>query len=410
MIAVVTTAVLLRGRITGQGPGAGQSPSPTATPVLTPASMLTVDDVRSLDSKAAWAEILTQERVDADTPRPTCLVLDAQGVPLAQSTVVRKLQAGNDANNSVLHEAFQFASADDAKSATDLWSKQLGDCSRPIALLANGWTISGVGDAATGVTAIVQDKTAINHTVQLSRSGSVVHVIDASKPQATPDGTAVAKLLGTVVGRTCQAAGGACADNPSASSGVPPQTASNPEFLANADLPRITAGTGRWGGTDVATTFDFFGSQCEGKDLATVAGPESRKHRAYLLQEDAAAPEGTFGVDEYILTYPDKGGADGLVKDITASINGCEKNMLTAKVEQGAAIDTKANNKAITGRVWTITQQVDQNTKQRYRVGLVQVDRTVIYTMIPTGQSFDFNNDQWKGIAERAGQRLATTL
>lgn len=410
VIAVIIAAILLRGRLSGQGIGPGSTPTPSATPVLTDASLLTVDDVRILDEGVAWTDVLTQDRIDADTPRPNCIVLDAEGVPLSQSTRVRKIQAGEDPNSFVLHEAFQFATPEDAASATEVWTQQLGGCDQPISLIAYGWSISGVGDAATGVTTIVQDKTPVDHTVQLSRTGSVVHVIDAAEAAGTPDGTQVATLLGTAVGRTCEAAGGTCADSPSAAMAPPPATADNPEFLDNADLPRITPGTGRWGGTDVGTSFSFFGSQCESRDLATVSGPEARKHRAYLLQEDAGAPEGTFGVDEYILTFPDKGGADGLVKDLTDSINACEDNMLTATVDDGDAIELEANGQGITGRTWVVTQQVDENTQQRYRVAVVQVDRHVIYTLIPTGSSFDFSNDQWKEIAERAGERLATTL
>ena len=410
MIALIFAAVLIRGRITGQGMGAAPTPTSAATPALTVGSLLTVDDVRPLDANAAWAETLTQERVDADTPRPSCLVADADGIPLPQSTKVRKIQAGGDISTYVLHEAFQFASPTDAEAASALFTQQLGGCEQPISLLLNGWNVTGVGDAASGVTTVVQDKTPVNHTILLSRTGNVVHVVDAAKPQSSPNAKAVATLLGTAVGRTCQAAGGTCADAPSAALAPPPRTAENPEFLANPDLPRITAGTGRWGGTDVATSFDFFGSQCEARDLATVSGPESRKHRAYLLQEDAAAPEGTFGVDEYILTFKDKAGADTLVKDLGTALDGCEATMLTAKVQKGDTFKFGANGKEVTGRTWLVTQQVDQTTKQKYRLGLVQVDRTAIYTMIPTGESFDFSNEQWRAIAERAGQRFATSL
>ena len=410
VIALIFAGVLIRGRITGQGLGAAPTPTSATTPALTVGSLLTVDDVRPLDDKAAWTEILTQERADADTPRPSCVVADADGVPLPQSTKVRKIQAGGDINAYVLQEAFQFASTTDAEAAAAVFTQQLGGCEQPICLLLNGWNVPGVGDAASGVTTIVQDKTPVNHTLLLSRTGTVVHVVDAAKPQTSPSATAVATLLGTAVSRTCQAAGGTCTDAPAATLTPPPRTAENPEFLANADLPRITAGTGRWGGTDVATSFDFFGSQCESRDLATVSGPESRKHRAYLLQEDAAAPEGTFGVDEYILTFKDKAGADTLVKDIGTAIDGCQGTMLTAKVTKGDTFKFGANGKEVNGRTWIVTQQVNQNTTQKYRLGLVQVDRTAIYTMIPTGQTFDFNNEQWRAIAERAGQRFATSL
>lgn len=410
VIALIVGVILLRGRLTGQGPGAASTPSQTAAPVLSAASMITVDDVRSLNGEAAWAETLTQDRVDATTPRPSCVLPDAEGTPLPVATMVREIQAGGDDSTYVLHEAVQFDSVEDATTASELWTHQLGDCSKPISLILNGWNVSGVGDAATGVSTVVQDTTSIHHTVQLARTGSVVHVIDASRPDSTPEGAAVAGMLGAVVGRTCEAAGGACSDDPTAAGGLPPSTAENPEFLANADFPRITPGTGRWGSTPVATSFEFFGTQCEGRDLASVSGPSARKHRAYLLQEDAAAPEGTFGVDEYILTFDDKGGADALVDELTTSIDGCSNNMLTATIDKTDAISSTANNWEVTGQTWVVTQQIDQNTKQRYRIGLVQVDRDVIYTLIPTGETFDFSNEQWRALSERAGQRLASTL
>ncbi|WOQ17939.1 hypothetical protein [Raineyella sp. W15-4] len=408
VIGVIVTTVLFRGRTSG--PAATGSPTFSGTPVISAAALLTTDDARRLDDKVTWTETLTQSRVDASTPRANCLTTDAQGVPLPQAAMVRNLQGGGDANTNVLNEAFQFGSVQDATTAATIWTTQLGACERPVSYLEGGWAVSNVGDSSAGVSAVVQDKTSVHHTVMLSRSGTVITVVDASRPNTTPDGAVVAGLLGTAVGRTCQAAGGACATDPSATDGVPPKTASNPDFLANADLPRITPGTGRWGGTDVATSFDFFGSQCEGKDLANVAGPTARRHRAYLIQEDAAAPQ-TFGVDEYILTFPDRQSADALVKDISGSIDGCDKAMLTAKVDKTDDLSAKgAGDRAVTGRSWVVTQQVNQTSKQKYRLALAQIDNSVIYLLVPTGDAYDFTNAQWKALGERAGVRLSSTL
>ncbi len=402
MIAAV--AVVLLREPGASGPAA--SPTPSETPVLTAATVLSESDVASLDPKATWQTALSQDVVDANTPRPTCLTLDAEGVPLARSTQVQSLQRQDDANSSVLHLAFEFTSAADATSAAGLWTTQLGTCDRPVSYLASGWDISGVGDEAAGVTAAVQDTTVINHVVMLSRSGPVVHVLDVSAPKNVPDVKKTTAILGAAVDRTCGPAEATCSSSPGAKATVPPKTADNPEFLADADIPRITPGAGRWGGTDVATSFDFYGSQCEGKDLATVNGPKERKHRAFLLQEDSKAPE-TFGIDEFILTYDKKNGADGLVKDISSSIDGCGKAMLTASVDKGDNISvTAADGKTkITGRTWTVTQQVNETTKQTYRIALVQADAKVIFTLLPTTQGFDFSNGQWKAIAERAGLR-----
>ncbi|MEA5155497.1 hypothetical protein [Raineyella sp.] len=408
VVGVIVTTVLFRARMSG--PTATGPQTVTGAPVLSAAAMLTADDARRLDDKTTWAETLTQTRADSNAPRPNCLTTDAQGVPLPQATMIRNIQGGGDPNTNLLNEAVQFASAQDATTAAAIWTAQLGGCERPVSYLEGGWTVSNVGDSSAGVSAIVQDKTSVHHTVMLSRSGSVITIVDASKPNTTPDGAVVAGLLGTAVGRTCHAAGGACPTDPTASAGIPPKTAANPEFLATADLPRITAGTGRWGATDPSTSFDFIGSQCEGKDLANVAGPTARKHRAYLLQEDAAAPQ-TFGVDEYVLTFPDRASADSLVKDISGSIDGCEKAMLTAKVQKTDDLAAPgAGGKDVTGRTWVVTQQVNQTSKQKYRLALAQVDNTVIYLLAPTGDSFDFDNGQWKSIGDRSGVRLSLTL
>ncbi len=408
VIGVVVTTVLFRARTSG--PTATGTQTFTGAPILSAASLLTAADAQRLDGGTTWTETLTQTRADSNTPRPNCLTTDAQGVPLPQATMVRNIQGGGDANTNLLNEAFQFGSVQDATTAAAIWTAQLGGCERPVSYLEGGWTVSNVGDSSAGVSATVQDKTSVHHTVMLSRSGSVITVVDASKPNTTPDGAVVAGLLGTAVGHTCQAAGGTCPTDPTAASGVPPKTATDPEFLATADFPRITAGTGRWGATDPSTSFDFIGSQCEGKDLANVAGPTARKHRAYLLQEDAAAPQ-TFGVDEYVLTFPDRASADSLVKDVSGSIDGCEKAMLTAKVQKTDDVGTKgAGGKDVTGRTWVVTQQVNQTSKQKYRLALVQIDNTVIYLLAPTGDSFDFDNGQWKSIGDRAGVRFSLTL
>ncbi|QGF24071.1 caspase family protein [Raineyella fluvialis] len=402
VVGVVLATVLLRGGFLGTG---SKHSSVGAAQILVP-SMLTVDDVRQLDTRTVWTSTLSQDWIGSDTPAPVCLAFSDPSLPTPQAAAVRRFQGGPDQDSYVLDVAMQFASDTEAASTADVLLRHMGACDQPGALLERGWNVTGAGDAAAGVSAIIQDKSPVHHTVQVGRTGKVLHILDASQPSVSPDGGRIVGLLAAVIGRACAPAAGTCPDNPSASPGVPPRTALDPQFLAPGDLPRITATTGRWAGTDVSTSFPFFGSQCEGKNLATVPGPQDRRHRSYLLKDDAAAPQGGFGVDEYILAFPDSKGADALAKDVGASIDGCATSIPTAKVEKGDTIDLKAGNATLSGRTWTVTQQVDPNARQKYRLALVQLDRNVVYLLAPTGSSFDFSDAQWKAVAVRAGERV----
>lgn len=401
VLAIILVAIFFLRGDPGTTGGPDPSPTPSETPaVLTAESMLAPADLAPLGE--GWTETLAQDRIDSSTPRPNCITPDAEGLPLASASMVRQWESGAQ---RMLQEAFTFANPEEATKAANLLTTQLGACERPVSWLRPGLDITGVGDSSAGVVAVVQDDADIAHSVTVSRTGNTVHILDHAKPEGAANKDDVAAVTGTAVAKTCEAAGGTCAESPAAETGVPPKLEENPQFLAGADIPRITPGAGRWGGTEVSSEFDFYGSQCEGRDLAALSGPQ-KALRTYLLQEDANAPEGVFGVDELILTYEDADGAEQLISDMGESINGCADAMLTADVTEGEDLEaTGANGEEITGQTWTVTQSVDESTAQYYRLALIQVEDTVIYTVLTSTEDFDFSDGQWQAVGQRAGQR-----
>lgn len=396
VVALAVSAALLRPWESWQSAPA-PSPTPTIDPVAT--WLAQPGDLAGLREGATWDVHTTDTEVGAETPQPKCLLTAPEAEHTPENSLVRTFaptEGGPAAG--VLHQVDTYADDAQATAAFAERAAQLGACERTTAWAQGGHEITGLADQATGVTLLLQDLEPEHHTILVTRTGRHLNIIDATQPDAAPGASAVAGVLTPVGQRQC-ADGGTCPSQVAVADSVPPP-AEPPGWLASVDLPRITAGSGRWNGIEPPASATLAGTRCEAVDLTAPSGATRTQHRTYILQDDTSAPA-TFGLDEVIWTMPSAEAANTLVGTLTSNIDACATRTATAQVSKTAQIADPG-----TGASWVVTQRVDQSeTTQRYRSAAVAVGDRVVYLLVNPTNEFDFSDDAWHGVARRAVAR-----
>ena len=383
-----------------------QSTESTNTALITDQMMLTDTESATLDSKRTWKIALTQRGSSADSPHhPACLSVDVtKGAPSPQQSVLRLLSSTGTNSPAVLHQATAYGSPEEAAQAYAYASRALGDCAMTGAWVSAGHVITGVGDQATGVTIQVLggDKPEYR-TVVLARTGLILDVVDVAKPDQAVAAKQVAKVAGAVVDTQCQAAGGACADQPQAADGPPPLGGDKPGFLASGDLPPMGTDLTRWAGTtpDEPDSDTLLGSGCEIVDWSKVPA-EDRSHRTYLLADSASR----FGLDQVIITTKDEQSATALATKVKDGWTTCHDRKLTATITPIRDV-SGAGAKGVNVKGWTteVTQKSSDNTTTNYRVGIVAAGTKVVFLFLNPQDSLDLTSDQFDTVTVRGGQR-----
>lgn len=386
----------------------GTDPSdPAGTALITDALMLSPSQAETMDSKRTWKVALTQRGTSADSPNhPACLSTEAtEGAPTPQQTVLRLLSSNGSDAPAALHQATSYPTAEEAAQAYAYAARSLGDCAMTGGWIYEGHLIGGVGDQAVGVTIQVLDgSTTEFRTVVLTRTGRILDVIDVAKPDKAVTAKRLAEVAGAVVDTQCQAAGGACSDEPEAMDGPPPLGGDQPGFLAAGDLPPVGADQARWAGTTPGEPDPDLlrGSGCETVDWSKVEA-ESRSHRTYLLSDSSSR----FGLDEVVITTDSAKAATALAEKIRDDWKDCSKRQLTATV--GAVTDLSgpgAKSVDVTGWATEVSQKADAATT-RYRVGVVAAGPKVAFLFLNPQDDTDVTDDQFDVITVRAGQRAS---
>ena len=369
--------------------------------------MMSASQAETIDSKRTWKVALTQRGTSEDSPNhPACLAADAtEGAPTPQQTVLRLLSSNGSDAPAALHQATSYPTAEEAAQAYAYAARSLGDCAMTGGWIYEGHLIGGVGDQAVGVTIQVLDgSTTEFRTVVLTRTGRILDVIDVAKPDKAVTAKRVAEVAGAVVDTQCQAAGGACSDEPEAMDGPPPLGGDQPGFLAAGDLPPVGADLTRWAGTTPGDPDPDLlrGSGCETVDWSKVEA-ESRSHRTYLLSDSSSR----FGLDEVVITTDDAKAATKLAEKVRDDWKDCSKRQLTATVASATDI-SGPGAKSVDVKGWTtqVSQKADAGTT-KYRVGIVAAGPKVAFLFLNPQDKVDVTDDQFDVITLRAGQRAS---
>jgi hypothetical protein len=347
-----------------------------------------------------WTEQKTESTVTQDSPAPLCFVASPD-LPTPTAQAQRKLSA---TGASLLHRITTYATTAEATQVYAQRLTQLGQCSNIPVYLSNGATVTALGDEAVGVTAVIQDPTAQYHTVVLVRTGSMVFTYDVAQAGAAVTYEKILAVAATTVKALCASASGSCSTSPTATVGIPPNSAV-PGWLTVSDMPRITTGMGRWNATSPKTTVTSAGSACENVTFSNVTGPNQKRQRTYLLTEDTKVPK-DFGLDEIILDFDTPDAAAAFAAQLKTSITACPARTATAKLgNTGDITATGVSSQAVTGFWRTLTQSTNPTTTFIFRVGVASVGTRVIYLLATPSATFDFSDADWAGITTRAGQR-----
>ncbi|GAA1434734.1 hypothetical protein GCM10009616_29810 [Microlunatus lacustris] len=382
------------------------SPAPTAADpgaVLADAALLDPTSAAQI-SRGTWTVALTQRPPAEDAPLAACFSAEpAEGEPTAQQDVVRLLSGSGEDAPSALHRASAFRSPEEAAQAYAVAARTLGGCASPGAHIASGATVTGLGDQSAGVVAqVVTNGKAQWHSMVLSRSGTVVNLVDAARASGPLGVGEVATALGAVTAQQCEAAGQACTPEPEVEPGPPPLGGDVPGFLATGDLPPAGDADESWVATPAEPpSEDFGGSQCETVTWSRLDA-ETASSRVYLVPSSTK-----FGLNDIVLTMKSEKAASDLVAKIKADLDSCEKRKLTASVADPEKVTgVGASGAEITGWTATVSQKLGEGT-QRYRVGIVSSGTKVAYTFLnPLAGGYDFSDGEWKMVAVRAGQRM----
>lgn len=386
-------------------PSASTSRPPSADPsvVLADAALLSPKTAEQI-ADGRWSVALTQRPPATDAPTPACLSnKPAEGEPAAQQEVLRLLKGSGKNSPSALHQAAAYASPQEAAQGYAVMARTLGGCGSPGAYIFDGATVTGLGDQATGLTAnvITGGKTQW-HAIVLSRSGSVVNLVDAARADKALGLTEVAAALGSVVKTQCQAAGKPCSPEPAVASGPPPLGGDVPGFLSTGDLPPAGDRDESWVATPAESPSEsFVGSGCETVTWARLDA-ETASSRVYLVPSST-----TFGLNDIVATMRSETAAVDLVAKIKADLESCENRKLTATVSKPQEVrGAGAQGAEVTGWTSTVAQKSTNGT-QEYRVGIVAAGPKVAYTFLnPSNGGYDLTDTEWDRVVVRAGQRM----
>lgn len=393
VVLIAATVWALQVRSTGSsGTPSASGTAPAQDALLTAGDLATLGGV-------TWATSTPNPDV-----RPLCLPAQADGLPEVQRSTSRKTVPAVEGTDAVIQVVDTYADVAAATQAFATRVTQAGTCADAVALITSANTITGLADSAELVRLTVQEQTDLFHSVLISRTGRSVSLVDVGTANAvTPSD--LANVAAHALNRQCGGELGACPGIISVATSPPPP--GNPVgWLVPADLPRITAGAGRWAAPEPRTVLDVVGSQCEALNLKTITGTQSAAQRTLLLADDTNAPDG-FGVDQVVYTFADAAGAESLAKKLDKNLGGCPDRAPTASVKDGPAVKgTGANGVKIAGTTYLVTQKTETNTVV-FRVAVVTVDNRAVYLLANPSTSFDFSDSDWGRLAVRAGQRTS---
>lgn len=378
------------------GGSSGVPSNGVTTSALDP--LVTAADLGTLGG-ASWVE----STGTSDAARPLCLPATGTDLPNSLRSVSRKTGAAGSDVDALVQVVDTYADDATATQAYAVRLAQAGTCKDDDGWITGANSVSGLADSADSVRLVVQDQANVFHTLLLSRTGRSVSLVDLATGKGAVNALDLANVVGRALSRQCGGDLGTCPSSIGVST-VPPPAGDPKGWLVEADLPRVTPGSGVWGATDPKTALDVVGSQCEGLNLQAVTGTQSAGQRTLLLGDDGAAPKG-FGVDMVIYAFGSGSAANSLADKLTSNISKCADRAPTATVKSGPdAKGSGQNNAKISGSTFLVTHKTETTTVV-YRVAVLTVGSKVVYLLGNPSSTFDFTDAQWKAIAVRAGQR-----
>jgi len=379
-----------------------ETPTPSAsTPeVIQARDLLNPADAAKISPVKGWAVASTADKLNPHT-QITCQT-NTQGQPNAVQSKLRALTTPEKNALGALHQVDNFANEADARKAYQMRAEKLASCNDVPMFLYGSTDVSGMGDEAISMTLAYQEQVTQYHVVILTRTGTTLHAVDVTSINEPVSASVVARGLAGPVNRQCERAGGQCAARPRMAATIPPPVGT-PGWLVPSDLPRVTPGAGLWSGTEVANVTTK-GTQCENLTLASVAGPDKREQRTFLMTQDSAAPQ-DYGVDQVMFSFPSYQKAKAFATTLQTNLQGCAKRQATAKVSQHSTPKRTVQKIDVVGDTLLVEQSMGGAQTARFRTAVVLVGTRVVYLVNNPSASYDMGAKKFDAVALRAGER-----
>lgn len=373
-------------------PTPSSSPSPQVPRVMQD-DLVTVADAKKVSANADWAITGTTEAIDEHSARPACLSTETSDVERLDS-LQRTLGTTQDNQLALLHQLDAFPTKANAEQVFQARAEALAKCNEVPTLILSSTKVTGVGDEAMQISVVEESDPRKHHDLLLTRSGNLVSIVDV----ASSDGSVKPQQLVDAVQRSatqlCSKAGTCDASKATVeAASVPPVEPRG--WLIPSDLPRIKAGVGLWT-TQPPTELTSKGTGCENMTLASESGPTKRQQATYLITQDDNTPE-QFGLDEFVFTFKDENGAANFATKIGEGVEKCKSRVLGTKTK---SMEAPSGVKAM------LIERESEKGAVLYQVAISQRKNKVVYLMTTVTKDFQFSEENFGKVAERAGVRV----
>lgn len=401
-VAVLATGAGAAGYYTAGGsaePPAPASPSPSVSesdspslPRVEAAQLISEADAKLINANATWATASNTSSVEEHQARPACFssALDDE---TRLDSLQRTLGTTQEDQLAVLHQLDSYPSVELAQEAFASRAQTMASCSESPARIVASDQVTGIGEEAQQVTVAFENEQSQYHNILLVRTGNILSMVDVSSNDAPTQTLPVANALERSVGSLCEATG-ECATG----LGVTAQTVPAVEprgWLIASDLPRITAGAGRWTAQSPAAVSSR-GTGCEDLSLSSPSGATESLQNTYLMTQDEARPD-QFGLDEMQFTFGDESAASSFADTLSTNLSECADRVMGTEVE---SIDVGESADAV-----SIHRETESGAIA-YQVAVVQRGNRVAYLLTSVTDDYRFSDTQVYMVATRAGDRL----
>ncbi|HJE51888.1 MAG TPA: hypothetical protein K8V15_07920, partial [Tessaracoccus flavescens] len=346
-------------------------------------------DLTSIAPAAKWAVTESTFGITEHTGRAACLSTDSQEANPTHS-MQRLLATSDDDRLAALHRIDVYATPIAATNVMADLTTRLSTCSELPARIVRSSSVTGMADEAFQLTVVFEDATPQYHTVLLTRAGAAVQLIDVVRNGEPVAPDALTQAIARPQAILCTEQEVTCGTPAVADALIPPGQPQG--WLIPADLPRITAGAGRWTMSDPAGVTSR-GMGCENMNLTSEPGPTARQQATYLITEDPKAP-GAFGMDEMIFTFADNAAADAFTDKLTSAIASCKDRVNTASVQELAPVtSTGANDVGISSRIFNVSQATGDKPVP-FQLIVSKAGNRVVYTLTTVSADYKFTDAQ----------------
>lgn len=383
------------------------SARPTAAPTRSVGTEELLDDshVRALDPSRTWTITDTSSSTSsgaAPAAREEPCALQTPD-PHAAQTFRRTISAAGSGHETSAQAVQVMRTPQAAARAYDRVVRSYADCAQPQVQLVRTWAMPQTPEPTRIVRLRTATTPATTLTVAITRTGRAMSVLEHQVDgTAGPKSKTVASVVSASIARICTDAGGGCPAPTAARATLPLPATRERAFLGVVDLPPVSGVAAAWAATASAGADpNPAATLCDRADFASQRVERARA-RAFVVPGSRLPKQ--FGLTETVARFDRRKDATAFVAAVSARIDGCPKDNLSASVEQGASVTAPGG---VSGRTWRLTLEVDANTDSYYRIALVRRGRDVAQVSLSPTKKYDLPASAFTAIAQRAAERLA---